>query len=69
MSKIGNYVLEKVEDGTLEYDDSKHEYLPPDTFTLVEQIEYLEWQIRSSQSTLRALLNEYNTTQGEKDEM
>ena len=53
MSKIGNYVLEKVSNGELIYDEYRLDYVTPEVFALRTDLEYLEWQIQSLERDIK----------------
>jgi hypothetical protein len=61
MSKIGNYVLEKVSNGELIYDEYRLDYVTPEVFALRTDLEYLEWQIQSLERDIKIKKAELKT--------
>lgn len=53
MSRIGDYVLEREQNGELVYDDYRHDYVSPKVYTLRTEVSYLEWQIRALENDLK----------------
>lgn len=53
MSRIGDYVLEREQNGELVYDDYRHDYVSPKVFALRTEVSYLEWQITALENDLK----------------
>ena len=53
MSRIGDYVLEREQNGELVYDDYRHDYVSPKVYTLRTEVAYLEWQITALENDLK----------------
>lgn len=60
MSRTTDYILEQEDKGELVYDDSRGEYMSPYRLALLNEIEYLEWEISKSKRQLQEKVRELN---------